>query len=82
MLFDEDRLAFPAPPAGKTRHSPRCSIGQVSMTHGSGNSWTATLGPYTSTGDGTVDCQIRATDGQSNTTDSSFGQITILACLP
>jgi hypothetical protein len=58
------------------------TIGQVPMTHAGGNTWTTTLGPYSGTGDGTVDYQIRATDGQGNSSDSSFGQITVLACLP
>jgi CSLREA domain-containing protein len=58
------------------------TIGQVPMSHGSGNTWTATLGPYTGIGDGTVDYQIHATDGQGNASDSALGQITVLACLP
>jgi hypothetical protein len=57
------------------------AIGQVAMTHGSGNTWSAVLGPYTGIGDGTVDYQIHATDGQGNASDSAFGQITVLACL-
>jgi len=52
------------------------------MTHGGGNTWTATLGPYTGTGDGTVDYQIHAVDSLGNATDSAFRQITVLACLP
>ncbi|HET7009146.1 MAG TPA: hypothetical protein VFI11_00090, partial [Anaerolineales bacterium] len=58
------------------------TIGQVAMTHGSGNTWSATLGPYSATGDGTVDYQIRATDGQGNVSESGFGQVTVLACIP
>jgi hypothetical protein len=58
------------------------TIGQIPMTHGGGNTWTATLGPYSGTGDGSVDYQIRATDGQGNTSDSAFAQIAVLACLP
>jgi hypothetical protein len=57
------------------------TIGQVPMSHGSGNTWSAVLGPYTGIGDGSVDYQIHATDGQGNTSDSAFGQITVLACL-
>jgi hypothetical protein len=52
------------------------------MTNAGGNTWTAALGPYSGLGDGTIDYQIRATDGEGNTSESSFGQITILACLP
>jgi hypothetical protein len=57
------------------------TIGQVPMSHGVGNTWSAVLGPYTGIGDGTVDYQVHATDGQGNATDSAFGQITVLACL-
>jgi hypothetical protein len=57
------------------------TIGQVPMSHGSSNTWSAVLGPYTGIGDGTVDYQIHSTDGQGNTSDSAFGQITVLACL-
>jgi parallel beta-helix repeat protein len=57
------------------------TIGQVPMSHGGGNTWSAVLGPYTGIGDGTVDYQVHATDGQGNATDSAFGQITVLACL-
>ena len=57
------------------------TIGQVPMSHGSGNTWSAVLGPYTGIGDGTVDYQVHATDGQGNASDSAFGQITVLACL-
>lgn len=56
--------------------------GQVPMSHGGGNTWTAILGPYTSIGDGTVDYQIRATDGNGNISESGVGQITVLACIP
>jgi hypothetical protein len=52
------------------------------MTNVGGNNWTATLGPYSGVGDGTVDYQIHATDGQGNASDSSFGQVAVLACLP
>lgn len=58
------------------------TIGSVPMSHGGGNTWTATLGPYTGIGDGTVDYQIRATDSQGNVTDTAFYQITVLACIP
>jgi hypothetical protein len=58
------------------------TIGQLPMSHGSGNTWSAVLGPYTGIGDGSVDYQIHATDGQGNTSDSAFGQIAVLACLP
>lgn len=52
------------------------------MTNVGGNNWQATLGPYSGTGDGTVDYQIRASDGEGNLTDTGFFQITVLACLP
>jgi len=58
------------------------AIGQVPMSNSSGSTWTATLGPYSGTGDGTVDYQIHAVDSRGNATDSAFGQITVLACLP
>ena len=58
------------------------TIGQVAMTHSGGNTWTATLGPYSGIGDGTVDYQIRAVDSLGNAADSGFGQITVLACIP
>jgi hypothetical protein len=58
------------------------SIGQVPMANSGGATWTATLGPYSGTGDGAVDYQIHAVDSLGNATDSAFGQITVLACLP
>lgn len=58
------------------------TIGQVSMTNAGGNTWQATLGPFPDVGDGTVDYQVRATDGEGNTSDSAFSAIPILACLP
>jgi hypothetical protein len=58
------------------------TIGQVPMTHGSGDTWSATLGPFTGVGDGTADYQIRATDEVGNVSESAFAQVTVLACLP
>ncbi len=58
------------------------TIGQVPMTNVGGNNWQATIGPYTGTGDGTADYQIRAVDTQGNTSDSIFYQVTVLACIP
>jgi hypothetical protein len=58
------------------------TIGQLPMTHGSGDTWTAILGPYSGIGDGTVDYQVHAVDSLGNATDSAFGQVTVLACLP
>jgi hypothetical protein len=58
------------------------TIGQIPMAHTSGNIWTATLGPFTGTGDGTADYQIQAVDELGNSSDSPFSQVTVLACLP
>ena len=58
------------------------SIGQVPMTNAGGSTWTATLGPYSGIGDGSADYQIHAVDSFGNASDSSFGQVTVLACLP
>ena len=58
------------------------TIGQVPMSSAGGNTWTATLGPYSDIGDGTADYQIHAVDTLGNASDSSFGQVTVLACIP
>ncbi|MEX2030679.1 MAG: hypothetical protein WD906_06900 [Anaerolineales bacterium] len=52
------------------------------MSHGSDDTWTANLGPFTGGGDGTADYQIHATDELGNVSDSAFGQVTVLACIP
>ena len=58
------------------------TIGAVPMTPSGGTNWQATLGPFADIGDGTVDYQIRATDGEGNSSDSAFNAIPILACIP
>jgi hypothetical protein len=58
------------------------TIGQVPMTNSGGSTWTAMLGPFSGIGDGTADYQIHAVDSLGNATDSSFGQVTVLACIP
>jgi hypothetical protein len=58
------------------------TIGQVPMSNAGGSTWTATLGPYSGIGDGSADYQIHAVDTLGNASDSSFGQITVLACIP
>jgi hypothetical protein len=58
------------------------TIGQVPMANAGGSTWTATLGPYSGIGDGSADYQIHAVDSLGNASDSSFGQVTVLACIP
>jgi hypothetical protein len=58
------------------------TIGQVPMSNAGGSTWTATLGPYSGIGDGSADYQIHAVDTLGNASDSSFGQVTVLACIP
>ena len=57
-------------------------FGQVPMKHVTGSTWRATLGPFPSVGDGTVDYQVRAVDNLGNESATSFSQIGILACIP
>ncbi len=58
------------------------TIGQVPMSNAGGNTWTATLGPYSGIGDGSADYQIHAVDTLGNASDSSFAQVTVLAYIP
>lgn len=52
------------------------------MSNAGGNTWTATLGPYSGIGDGSADYQIHAVDTLGNASDSSFAQVTVLAYIP
>lgn len=57
------------------------SFGSVPMSNVGGSTWSATLGPFDSVGDGTVDYQIRVFDNAGNRSDTPWKTVTINPCL-
>jgi hypothetical protein len=57
------------------------SFGSVPMSNVGGSTWSATLGPFDSAGDGTVDYQLRVFDNAGNRSDTPWKTVTINPCL-
>lgn len=57
------------------------SFGSVAMSNVGSSTWSATLGPFESVGDGTVDYQLRVFDNAGNRSDTAWKTVTINPCL-